>query len=636
MARRLEVIIVGDASSLERALGKASTAANRSFTGISRGAKIASAALLGGLAFAAKAGFSELMEGERVSAQTAAALKSTGGAANVTAKEVEKLAQTISKKTSIDDEQIQAAENWLLTFKNVRNEVGAGNDIFTQATKATADLAVAQANAKGTAVDLSGASNMLGKALNDPEKGLTALGRAGVQFTAAQKDAIKAMVESGDIMGAQKLILAELTNQVGGSAEAYGNTLTGSVNKAKNAAQEMAASLTASLAPAVVAIGGAVGAATGFLEKHQTATKAVIVAMAAMAAGVFIVEGAMRAYRAAVLAAAAAQKVFNLALKANPIGLVITGAALLTGGLYALSRSATTTKEKFDLAATAARNYKLALDGLSSSSRTLEDAHLRVTQAELGVQRARLALKLATETSRPGSLAFKEAQLALTQAEIEQKRATEDLTAAQRASTTAKQNASATTKDFSGRLAVLSKMANETARAAHAAARGSQDFSSRITISLYQNMIAKLQGIASNAGGTSTELGRAALKAVELARGIASLNDKTITITTVFRQVGSAIAGVGQSATGRAGGGPVQANRAFVVGEKGPELFVPRVNGTIVPNGGGRGMAGGGAGVTVNVTVNGALMGSSVPQVAKIIRRELLRTQGRNTTLGFT
>lgn len=37
--------------------------------------------------------------------------------------------------------------------------------------------------------------------------------------------------------------------------------------------------------------------------------------------------------------------------------------------------------------------------------------------------------------------------------------------------------------------------------------------------------------------------------------------------------------------TPRAGGGPVQANRAFLVGEDGPEIFQPGQNGTIIPNG---------------------------------------------------
>jgi hypothetical protein len=43
----------------------------------------------------------------------------------------------------------------------------------------------------------------------------------------------------------------------------------------------------------------------------------------------------------------------------------------------------------------------------------------------------------------------------------------------------------------------------------------------------------------------------------------------------------------------------------------------------------------GGGSVTVNVTVQGALLGSTVPQVAATIRNELLRTSRRNVNLGL-
>jgi phage-related protein len=52
---------------------------------------------------------------------------------------------------------------------------------------------------------------------------------------------------------------------------------------------------------------------------------------------------------------------------------------------------------------------------------------------------------------------------------------------------------------------------------------------------------------------------------------------------------------------GRAMGGPVASGTSYVVGERGPELFVPNTGGTIIPNGGG------GGGSTINLTVNGAI-----------------------------
>jgi hypothetical protein len=54
------------------------------------------------------------------------------------------------------------------------------------------------------------------------------------------------------------------------------------------------------------------------------------------------------------------------------------------------------------------------------------------------------------------------------------------------------------------------------------------------------------------------------------------------------------------SIPGLAGGGPVMPGQAYVVGEQGPEMFVPSAAGNIVPNGGGQS-----GGVTVNVDMSG-------------------------------
>lgn len=99
------------------------------------------------------------------------------------------------------------------TFKSIRNEAGAGNDIFNQSTKAVLDLSKQFGGVEASAVQV-------GKALNDPVAGVTALTRVGIQFTDKQKDTIKALVETGDVLGAQKIILGEIAGQVGGQAEA--------------------------------------------------------------------------------------------------------------------------------------------------------------------------------------------------------------------------------------------------------------------------------------------------------------------------------------------------------------------------------------------------------------------------------
>lgn len=219
--------IIGDSRSLKRALNGAAKDVKGFKSKLGGIGSIAAGVFGGGAALAGLSSLThqlgsvvtEAREAARVGRLTDAVIKSTGGAANVTASQVSRLAEAISNKTGIDDEQIQSAQNLLLTFTNVRNEVGKGNDIFNQASQAAIDMSVAL----GT--DSKSAALQLGKALNDPVKGVTALTRAGVSFTQQQKDQIKTLVASGNTLEAQKLILKELGIQFGGAAEAASDPL---------------------------------------------------------------------------------------------------------------------------------------------------------------------------------------------------------------------------------------------------------------------------------------------------------------------------------------------------------------------------------------------------------------------------
>jgi len=201
-----------DASKLDRGLG----GLRRGFAGLAKGTAAAAAAVTAaGVAFA-KVGIDEALEQEQVAARTANVIKTTGGAAKVTAGHVADLAGSLQEATGSADDQIQAGANLVLTFKNIRNEAGASNKIFDRTVAAANDMSVAL----GT--DMKAASMQLGKALNDPVQGMSQLRRVGVNFTEQQQEQIKAMVESGDAMGAQKIMLAEIESQFGGAAAAEG------------------------------------------------------------------------------------------------------------------------------------------------------------------------------------------------------------------------------------------------------------------------------------------------------------------------------------------------------------------------------------------------------------------------------
>jgi phage-related protein len=194
-------------------------------TGFSRGLKVATAGLAA-LAAGAAYAFKQFEDAEKVTKQTEAVIESTGGAANITAKQVDALGDAISRKTGIDDEAIQSGENLLLTFKNIANETGKGNDIFNQATIAITDMSVAMGQ------DFKSSAIQVGKALNDPIAGLTSLTRVGVQFSEEQRHQIEQFIKHNNLLGAQKIILGELSSQFAGSAEAQ-----------KTASQTMATAL---------------------------------------------------------------------------------------------------------------------------------------------------------------------------------------------------------------------------------------------------------------------------------------------------------------------------------------------------------------------------------------------------------
>jgi acid phosphatase family membrane protein YuiD len=301
---------------------------------------------------------SEATEAQKVGAQTAAVLKSTGGAANVTAKQIGALATAISNKVGIDDEAIQSGANLLLTFKNVRNEAGKGNDIFNQSVGVITDMSAALGQ------DMKSSSIQLGKALNDPIKGITALSRVGVTFDEGQKKQIKTLMAHGHTLAAQKIILRELNSEFKGSAaaqatpaekaqvawgnfkELLGTAVLPIVGKVANFLSQKLIPAMAGFVTGMQNGTGSGGKFVAFLKgagdvvrrfgKFLVDNKDFLIAIAG---GLLAAKTALVAYNAYVRISAAvtkgwaiAQKLLNGSLRANPIGLVVTALALLVGG----------------------------------------------------------------------------------------------------------------------------------------------------------------------------------------------------------------------------------------------------------------------------------------------------------------
>lgn len=149
------------------------------------------------------------VESQQALAQVTSALESMGPKAGRSAEQLQAFAGHLQDLSNFDDDDIlKSVTANLLTFGNVSGTV------FDQAQQAAVDMSARLGQ------DLQSSAIQLGKALNDPIKGVTALQKVGVSFTAQQKEQIKAMAEAGNVAGAQSMILAELQKQFGGAAAA--------------------------------------------------------------------------------------------------------------------------------------------------------------------------------------------------------------------------------------------------------------------------------------------------------------------------------------------------------------------------------------------------------------------------------
>jgi len=236
------------------------------------------------------------------------------------------LANEQARLTGVDQNLIKESQALLLTFKDIASSADEVGGAFDRATQLTLDMASA---GFGSVTDNA---KQLGKALNDPIAGLTALRRSGIQFTEAQQDQIRTLVESGQTLEAQNLILQEIENQVGGTAEATAN----STDKMKVAFSQASESIGMALLPAVEALLPLVIGLADWASQNTEILIGLAAVIGGLSAAIVVANFAMKAWAAAQAIATAAQWAFNAALTMNPIGLVVIAVAALVAGLVIL------------------------------------------------------------------------------------------------------------------------------------------------------------------------------------------------------------------------------------------------------------------------------------------------------------
>lgn len=175
------------------------------------------------------------------------AITQTGRAAGLSTVQFQKISEELASITLFSDDQIlNDVTAQLLTFTNIAGEN------FKLAQQAALDLATVLGS------DLQGTAIQLGKALNDPVKGLAALRKSGVSFTEEQQNVIKSLSETGRLAEAQTLILSELNRQYGGQATAAATAGAGGIQQFNKALGELQEEIGTYILPALTEMAEAI------------------------------------------------------------------------------------------------------------------------------------------------------------------------------------------------------------------------------------------------------------------------------------------------------------------------------------------------------------------------------------------
>lgn len=262
---------------------------------------------------AARASIGAFAEQEKSEAQVAQAVRQTGGAAGLSTLALLDAAAALQDLTSRTDASIlRDVTAQLLTFGNV------SGDVFKRAQLAALDLATALGS------DLKAQTIQLGKALNDPVRGMSALDKAGVQFSGAQRDLITTLARSGRTAKSQGLILDEIAKFYGGQAAAAAATLDGQIAGLSADWRDLMESFGATggdvLAPLIAGARDVIAA----LAQAPEPVKRFIVAAGAVAAA------------AGPVIAAAGLLGLALGAVAAPVAVIVAGLAVAGAGMVAL------------------------------------------------------------------------------------------------------------------------------------------------------------------------------------------------------------------------------------------------------------------------------------------------------------
>lgn len=194
-----------------------------------------------------------------------AVFAATGNAAGLSSQEVATFASDLQSVTNIGDEVTIASAAVLASFTKIKG------DLFTDTLKSAADLAAVLGG------ELEPRVKMLGKSLEDPAKGMEQLREVGVSFTVAQQNQVKSLQATGDLLGAQRILLGEVENRFGGAAQAMADPWT----QLKNSIGDVGEIFGSLLLPTIDVLSTELNAVTGGIGTFGGTFKSIGIEVAA-------------------------------------------------------------------------------------------------------------------------------------------------------------------------------------------------------------------------------------------------------------------------------------------------------------------------------------------------------------------
>ena len=284
-------------------------------------------------------------------------LISTGMAAGITRKEIIELTKHLQRTGVVGDEVNLQMASLMLTYTRI------GKEVFPRAMKAANDMATSIAGGIPTTEDLRSKVTMLSKALQDPIRGMTALRKVGFTLTQTQKELVKSLQNSGDIMAAQNVILKAAELQYGDMAEKIKTGIIGQLNDLSMAWGDASEVLGKFLADQLMPFLGQITRLGEAMDSRRVTVYATALESAAATMAVYVLWT-----RRAVIA----QSRLGWGLLLTSIGLVATEIMLAQGAFKDWGAELNETNNAFGMGAERGRDFAQRVKELGGTTADVE------------------------------------------------------------------------------------------------------------------------------------------------------------------------------------------------------------------------------------------------------------------------